>query len=479
MSFDKSFLSHFIVIGSGTIVNMLLGLLTTPIITRIVNPNEYGQLSIFNMYTNIAVMVLCIGLDQALVRFFYEKKETGYKRGLFKVCFWMPFFISMFCVSFLIILAYMGVITLEFSTNIICLLGLNIIFHIWNRFSILLLRITYQSKKYSMCNVLQKFVYVGLALFLVNMVKADYLFLLILSTISSVFISSVFAVFSTRDLWKFWDSEKLLNKKQIIGFGIPFIFSMGLTTLFQAIDKISLNHYCSYTEVGIYSSAMTLVHVFAIIQRTFNTLWGPMQIEHYTMYPEDKSFFQKGNQMITVIMFFIGVHLILLKDVFAFILGAEYRKAAYIFPFLIFNPIMYTISETTCAGISISKKSYLNIFVSLGACVTNILGNILLVPSLGSSGAAISTGVSYIVFFALRTIFSNKYYYVNYNMKKFIIITITTILYACYNTFFQFGIFSIVGYIICISIFFLLYYNTIKQGIFILKRQFRKMKNKN
>ena len=78
MSFDKSFLSHFIVIGSGTIVNMLLGLLTTPIITRIVNPNEYGQLSIFNMYTNIAVMVLCIGLDQALVRFFYEKKETGF-----------------------------------------------------------------------------------------------------------------------------------------------------------------------------------------------------------------------------------------------------------------------------------------------------------------------------------------------------------------------------------------------------------------
>ena len=36
---------------------------------------------------------------------------------------------------------------------------------------------------------------------------------------------------------------------------------------------------------------MTLVHVFAIIQSTFNTLWGPMQIEHYTMYPEDKSFY--------------------------------------------------------------------------------------------------------------------------------------------------------------------------------------------
>ena len=68
---EKNYLKHFAVIGIGTVLNMLLGLLTTPLITRVVNPEEYGQYSIFTMYANIALMVLCMGLDQSMVRYFY------------------------------------------------------------------------------------------------------------------------------------------------------------------------------------------------------------------------------------------------------------------------------------------------------------------------------------------------------------------------------------------------------------------------
>ena len=43
---------------------------------------EYGQLSIFTLYATIAVMVLCLGLDQALVRFYYESDTLEYRRAL-------------------------------------------------------------------------------------------------------------------------------------------------------------------------------------------------------------------------------------------------------------------------------------------------------------------------------------------------------------------------------------------------------------
>ena len=97
---NKSFLSHFLAIGSGTVISMLLGLLTTPIITRIVDPNEYGQLSIFQMYTGIALMVLCLGLDQALVRFYYDKDTLSYKQALLRYCFWIPLLVS--CIAALL-----------------------------------------------------------------------------------------------------------------------------------------------------------------------------------------------------------------------------------------------------------------------------------------------------------------------------------------------------------------------------------------
>ena len=471
MTSNKNILSHFLIIGAGTVINMFLSLLTTPLITRLVDPSEYGQLSIFTMYTSIAVMVLCIGLDQALVRYYYDKDEIEYKTGLLKLCFVLPMLVSCVCVASVIMLAYIKVVRFEFKPFVMLLLGVNVLANIWSRISVLLLRITYQSKKYALSNVIHKIAYIAVVTPLILLINKDDLELLAIATVISFVVQAVYATIATRELWHFKKGEWLDNSKEIIKYGIPFILSMGLTTLFQAIDKISLNYYCSYSEVGIYSSAMTLVNIFAVIQTTFNALWGPMQVEHYVKNPDDTTFIQKGNRYITVVMFFIGFSLILAKDIFALLLGEKYRLAAYILPFLIFNPIMYTISETTCSGIGISKKSYLNIYISIGACVVNLIGNTILVPKLGCQGAAISTGLSYIVFFILRTIFSNKYYYIDYAVKRFCIITVIAIVYAWYNTFFKFNIFIIMGYIICIIVLFVLYKSEAMEGFKIAKKQ--------
>ena len=78
MNNKTSPIKHFFIISGGTFLNLLIGLFTTPIITRLVNPTEYGQLSIFNMYTGIALLVFCLGLDQSLVRFYYKKDSKSY-----------------------------------------------------------------------------------------------------------------------------------------------------------------------------------------------------------------------------------------------------------------------------------------------------------------------------------------------------------------------------------------------------------------
>ena len=113
-------------------------------------------------------------------------------------------------------------------------------------------------------------------------------------------------------------------------------------------------------------------------------------------------------------------------------------------------------------GLVFMKKSNMQVVVALGACVTNIIGNIILVPQLGCQGAAISTGISYIVYFTLRTILSNQYYYVDFKLKRFYILTIATCVYAFYNTFYYFNIGSVISYVICLAVLTILYYDTIK-----------------
>lgn len=478
MDKNKNMLSHFLTIGSGTIVNMLLGLISTPIITRLVDPNEYGQLSIFTMYTSVALMFLCAGLDQALVRYYYDDNTIAYQRKLLKLCFLVPMELSVACSVVIILVSAFGFAVFEFKTLIMALLCCNVLANIWTRISTLVLRTTYRSKEYAISNVLHRLSYITILIPLILLTRNRDLEALIIATVLSFIIQGIYATFMTRDMWRFKNVSLPDNYKEIIKYGIPLMLSMGLTTLFQAIDKISLNYFCTYTEVGIYASAMTIINIFAIIQSTFNALWAPMQTEHYVKNPEDTSFIRKGNRYITVVMFFLGLSLIFFKDVFSLLLGEKYRLAGKILPFLIFSPIMYTISETTCSGIGLSKKSYLYIYISIASCVVNFIGDWILVPLLGPQGAAISTGISYIIYFALRTYFSNKYYYIDYALKKMSIITVASLFYAWLNTFCDFSAMTILGYFACITLLFALYKAETIEAIRIAQRQFAQLIDK-
>lgn len=468
MSENKNFLKHFVIIGGGTFINLLLGVFTTPIITRIVDPVEYGQLSIFTMYSGIALMVLCLGLDQALVRYYYEKPEEDYKRALLFRCVKLPVIASVTVSLIAIFLSASGILQLEFDTYIVVLLCIYTCIQLVYRFSLLLVRLAYKSKLYSSLNILHKVVYIVVALPLILFFCNNDLLSLVIATIVSAIVCMIVSIYAQKNLWNISinnTSECHITSRELLKYGYPYIFTLGVTTLFQAADKIALNQFCSYNEVGIYASTMTLINVFGIIQSTFNSLWAPMSVEHYTNNKEDKSFYQKGNHIITVIMFFIGFSLILCKDLFAILLGEKYREAAYILPFLIFNPIMYTISETTVCGLVFMKKSKLQVVVALGACITNIIGNTLLVPRFGCQGAAISTGISYIVFFTLRTILSNKFFYINFHLKKFYLLTAVTFVYAMYNTFYRFSMGSVISYVVCLLVMVFLYRDTIMWSI--------------
>lgn len=480
MEQKQSFLKHFTIIGGGTVINMLLGLLTEPIITRLVDPSDNGKYGIFNMYSSLAVMVLCIGLDQALVRYYYEKDTDDYKRSLLSKCIVIPVLLCLAVSGIVMALSISGLVKFKFDPLIMGILCIFTLFQLIYRFSLLLVRLEYKSKLYSLLNIIHKLMYLAAVFPLIFLFKHNHVMALVISTTIASFVCLFTSITANRRLWKPHTDKSACEtpRKELMRFGYPYILSMGLATLFSAIDKISLDIYRTDHEIGVYTSAITLINVFAIIQTTFNTLWQPMSVEHYTKDPEDKSFYQQGNQLITIVMFFIGLSLILFKDLFVYILGAKYREAATILPFLCFNPIMYTISETTVSGLVFKKKSMMQIVVSAGACATNIIGNMILVPRLGGKGAAISTGISYIVFFTLRTVLSNRYFYVDFKLGRFYTLTFAVMLYCFYNTFFKFGILTIVGYIACVALLVVLYFGSVKWGLSYLSKGLKKILHK-
>lgn len=468
-----SIFKHFISIGTGTLVNMLVGFLTTPILTRLVGTAEYGKYSIFTMYASIALMVLCMGFDQALIRYFYHFDTTDYQRTIIKECCVLPFVCTLLAGILVNVLSWLGLVQFEFEPRVMTMLTILVFFQVMNRIDLILLRVTYQTKLYSVLQVLTKVLFAGLAIAGCFLLETQKMFFLTVASVVSYGVVTVVGIGSQRELWNFKKIREQypIDRKELYRYAFPFIVSMGITTIFQAIDKMSLNRYCSYEEVGIYSSATTLVHVFAIVQTTFSAIWAPMVVEHYEKEPEDRTFYQRGFRTMTFVMFFVGISLILCKDLFVLFLGEDYRGAASMIPFLCLSPIMMTISETTMIGITFSRKSYLQIVVSAVACLINIVGNTLLVPVYGGVGAAISTGLSYIVFFVMRTILSNRLFPIKWDIGKFYVITMLFLGYALYNTFCAFGIITILGYGMILAVLIVTYWDVIRDGLHLLKKQ--------
>lgn len=464
---SNNFLNHFLTIGTGTILNMLIGLITTPVITRLVGEDVYGQFSIFTMYVSIGEMILCMGLDQGIIRFYHEQDSINYRRKLIRASCFIPIIATIITTIVAVALSKNGVVKFEFDTFVMSLLGMSILVQIVNRLNMVQLRAAYRTKEYSVIRVTHRLIYVVLVLLFIAILHRDHFHSMITATIFSYIFVLIYGIYVLKPEWKFWDirEPRNFNYKGLYKYSAPYVISMGVTTLFQAIDKISLNQYCSYAEVGIYASANNIVNIFSIIQTTFNALWTPMAIEYFQKNPEDRSFYQRGNRLITVVMFFIGATLILGKDIFVLLLGESYRSAVYVIPFLIFHPIMYTVSETTVSGIVFYKKSNMQIVVAAISCITNICGNTLLVPIYGGRGAAISTGLSYIVFFLLRTLISKRYYPVDWKLKKFFVLTFIMIGYAFYNTFFDNVAVNIIGYFAILFTLYVLYKDVIEEGL--------------
>ena len=458
----KSFLEFSV----GNIATLLLGLISSPIITRLILPDEFGKFSMFTTVTSLIQIVLLLGFDQSYVRFYYEEDEEN-RSVLLMRCIKIPMLINI-GISLLLFLLYKPIsnfILGEYSIFIIIMIIFNNTFYIFNKFSLLLIRMKQKGKQYSALQIASKLIYILVIVCVFKLFKSDYRTLVVAIVISNLIVA-IIAIFIEKKTWfkKLRGTKVKVSNKQIFDFGFPLIFSTAVIWIFQSIDKVFIKEFSGYLELGLYSSAFYIISLLNTLQGAFTTFWIPVANKKYKE-GNSEEFFIKINNLVSMVLIILGALVITFKDLIIMFLGSNYNGAAYIFPFLVFMPIMYTISETTVIGINFKVKSKYHLIIAIISSVVNIIGNYLFIPSMGAKGAAISTGISYIVFFVLRTHFAQKLYYIRYNLKKIYISLIPLFVLALYSSFNKIDIKIIILGLACTILDLLLYKNTVIEVI--------------
>lgn len=416
----------------GPVVGAFISFITVPLTTYFVLPEEYGKASMFTVIQSLIVTILYLGVDQAYTRAYHETKN---KKNLLLHSMLAPMILSL--VIFLLVCLNLDNVSIFLFGSAdyhlaTFLFGITIVLLVFERFIMLSIRMQEKALEYSLVSVILKLSVLIFTFLFVFFIRRDFLAVVYSTALGQILVDS-YLIIRYRKYINFIDFsfDKVLFKKLLI-FGLPLILSASLNNLLHSIDRIALRAWSNFHEIGIFTTALKISSALTILQTSFTSFWTPTAYRWYSQKKEVK-YFELISKVVLLVMSTIFCLILLFKEIVVFLLGAEYADSKYIIGLLCLYPIMYTLSETTSLGIAFSKKSYLNIWVSLISIIPNILLNFVLIPELGAVGAAIATGVSYIVFFLARSYFSMKNW-VGFPLGKEVIVSFILLFAAIVNT---------------------------------------------
>ena len=390
----------------GPIIGMLISMITIPVTTYFIAPAETGKAAVFTTTQNVLLLFIYLGMDNAYIREYHEAKD---KKELLTNCISLPMAFD----AIVLLLSPIYAARLsdwmfgETHKGIIFLFALSLLFMTITRFIYLEIRMQERAVLYSVLHIVSKLIILILTIVYIALVRRDFLTIIYANLIGQIVFDIILVVL-------FWNTVAIkiecisLNRIiNLLKYGLPLAGVAIVGYLLNSIDTFFLKSLSTYEEIGFYAIASKITGFLSVIQSAFGTFWIPTS---YRWYSEGKPIekYEQAGRLLALLMSLIFVGILLLRDLIPIVISKDYKNALPIIPFLLFYPIMYTLGITTELGIQFKKKTNYSLVISIIALFVNAILNYILIPILGGRGAAITTGISYILFFWMKTIKSRQ-----------------------------------------------------------------------
>ncbi len=422
--------------GISTMVGRFLNFILVPLYTNIFSPADYGIIQLIYAYTAILNIIFIYGLDSAYLKF-ASFKDIGDEKDNFSTPYFAVFLTSLLFALLIIINTQSIGETLSVPDNYLYLIYLAAIILFLDAnvvIPFLKLRLDRKAKTFSIYRITN---------ISVNIILNIYFIVFLHWGIEAILISNLIASAVSLILVLLTIIRNLKLKfhfvlfKRMLKFGIPFLPAGFAVMLVQVIDVPILEKLTDLQTVGIYKANYKLGIFMMLFVSMFQFAWQPFFLQN-AKEPNAKEMFSKILTYFTLVGSIILVILSLFIADFAHIkiagfslIGAGYWSGLQIVPIVILAYLINGMYAVFSAGIYIEEKSIYVPFITGSGALVNVLVNFLLIPVLNITGAALATLASYIVMAAGYYFVTQKFYQVNYELKRIAHIFIAIIIVGC------------------------------------------------
>lgn len=419
----KSLFLNTLIFALGSFGSKLLVIILVPLYTKALSPDEYGTVDLIAQTANILIPIFTLAISEAALRFGLDAKSISDRKKVYSVC------LRVLAIGLIIMAAVFPVLA---KFDYLDGYELVLYIYIWTsslrQLNATFVRSIQKVKVFAIDGVI-----CTLAMLLLNLLFLlkfkwgiiGYLLAIILSDV----ISSVFLFIMGR-LWKyitFGHIEKALIR-DIIKYAAPMVPSTVLWIFTSVSDHFVVRFFYGAELNGILVIAYKIPMVLTTVFTMFSQAWNMSAVlENKSGYRE--SFYTNIFSFNQSFMYTIAAGILLfIKPITYVWVDPEYFIAYK------YSPLLTLATVFTCFNVFLGsvyiaeKKTRHTFYTSLAAGISNIVLNIILIPSYGINGAAIATFVSYFGVFFFRLFDTRRYIRFDFSMKK--IVTNTLLLAA-------------------------------------------------
>ncbi|MEM4261240.1 MAG: oligosaccharide flippase family protein [Candidatus Woesearchaeota archaeon] len=428
----KSLASDTLIYGLFMIIGRFLTFLLTPLYTNYLTQQEVGEVNyIFSMIAFINI-IYSFGMEATFFRF-YSKSDFIQTKKVYTHTF-LSIALVGFTISACIFIAsdYISAYLIDLP-NSSEVLRLAVVIPFLDGLMIVpyaLLRMERAVKKFSI---------IRLSLILITVASNIFFVVLLKWRVEGVFIANIIAsaigvgVFSTSIVKYLYFKFDYKLYKQMLRFGVPTVPANLSAMILQVADRPILKFLTNSEVVALYSVNHRLGLPMMIFVSVFEYAWKPFYLSHYEdddakeLFARVLTYFTLAGAIIFLSFGFFNDYIVRLPFIGGKFINEAYWHGLVIVPIILAGYFFNGVFINFAAGFHITKRTeFFPIAVGSSALI-NIILNFALVPFISYWGSAIAFLLAYITSAGILLYFSFKIYPIKYEVRRLIIILVTTL----------------------------------------------------
>lgn len=408
----------------GNLGSKLLQIFLVPFYTRVMTDSEYGTVDVMQSVVSLLLPIVSLTIYESVFRY---AMDQDYDKGAV-----LSTGLAVTAVGALVICALGGVVSAFYQPLYIWLVIANTVANALRTLLSQYTRAVGKTGLFSLDNVLMTFMVLMLNILFIAVFKLGIVGYMLGYTLANL----LSALFLCILLGKFFVVDhRRINRpltKELLIFSIPLIPNAVCWWITSFIDRLMIVFFVSTAANGLYAAAHKIPSLLSMVVTIFFQAWQVSANEEFKK-KDIAQFYSKIFEKMSACIFVLSSLLILFsRPINSIFLGEDYSSAWVYMPPLIISMTFYSFAQYLGSIYTANKKTKMAFVTNFIGVIVSVGLNLILIPLIGTIGAAIANASSYLVLWIVRIFDTGRIVRVKYDLKRIIPVSVILVLQAVF-----------------------------------------------